>query len=669
MKCMFIIAFLVSFFIGTFAQSNIDWTSQVIYFVLLDRFHNGDTQNDWKPEPSDAEHPYHPLYTYRGGDIAGLIEKLPYLQELGVTTIWLSPLFDNNSQRFFDYWAYHGYWIKDFARVEERFTDIAIAEKSQSPKDNLTQTEKLYGDVATVKKLREELHKRGMYLILDMVVNHVDYNCPLVKAKPDWFHKEPDLQGAAWNNPLQVLNGKVHGLPDLAHENPEVEKYLIDIAKLWIREIQPDGFRLDAVKHVPVEFWSKYNESIRQDKLTGDSFFLLGEFYEGYAKDCVKMLNKGKFSSLFDFPLYYKMVDIIAKNETAEKFGDLFSFDSFYSNPNLLATFLENHDLERFFTTAQEDVSKFKSALALLFSVRGIPTLYYGTEIGMKGRCEKVNVKEHENGINTVVEIEIPPENRQDMNFSPDKLGQEIFAYTKKLINIRQNSLALTKGTQLHLSQNRTMYAFARLHEKEIAIVVYNKDTKPCQAKIPLAFLLTYMVDGELLDKTQNIPAIIENEHLISIIPPQTCAIFLTPAQKIIHIVTGEAYTVCEEYQKWKSSPELIPVTFRLKVYHAESTEEAAIIGESNLVGDWNPSYAKGPMEVEKVEPIAHGTKTFFDITYKLTLMLPQGYPITYKHILNYKSDKRKWELCMTNRYLQVPWTGEIEVLNIWDKE
>ncbi|MBC7186566.1 MAG: hypothetical protein H5U38_05990, partial [Calditrichaeota bacterium] len=246
----------------------------MIYFVLIDRFCDGDTSNNRGRVPAshrlwdgDSAH-LGWLKTYQGGDLQGVINKLDYLQELGVTAIWLSPVYDNSDSSFMGWWPYHGYQPVDFFSVEEHF-----------------------GTVDLLRELVSEAHRRGMKVILDIICNHVAPDHPWV-ANPDnwqrrgyrhWFHPHSGADASTsinnWQDQVQLETRELHGMPDFAQENPHVYDFLLDMSKYWIQQTDCDGFRLDAVKHAPKAFWRRYCADLH--RFAGPDFLLLGEVFEG----------------------------------------------------------------------------------------------------------------------------------------------------------------------------------------------------------------------------------------------------------------------------------------------------------------------------------------------------------------------------------------------------
>jgi hypothetical protein len=176
---------------------------KAIYFVMVDRFENGERSNDGDADPADPQ-------AFHGGDVQGLTARLDWIRALGVDTVWLSPISRMKTEKWHGYGAFHGYWTWSLGDVEPRLADDAA-----------------------IQALRAELDKRGMKLVLDLVLNHVGPDAPLLTEHPDWFHHKGGVTD--WNDPRQLVENDVHGLPDLATEKPEVAAYLLDGTRRWLR--------------------------------------------------------------------------------------------------------------------------------------------------------------------------------------------------------------------------------------------------------------------------------------------------------------------------------------------------------------------------------------------------------------------------------------------------
>lgn len=326
-----------------------------IYFVLVDRFHNGDPSNDGDADPSDPQ-------AFHGGDLRGVIQKLDHLQAMQVETLWLSPVFRMRTEKIGETWgAYHGYWPTGEPGVEPRF-----------------------GTDADLIELREELDRRGMKLLLDVVLNHVGYEVPLVTEKPGWFHDLGPIED--WDDPVQATRGQVHGLPDLDHENPEVVAWLDERVAGWIETFRPDGFRLDAVRHIPTGYWRYFTDRVKA--LAGEDFILLGELFEGDPAKLAATWEAGGFTHMFDFPLYYALTDVLCEGAHPGRLASMLAQDALYADPTKLVTFVDNHDLPRITSRCGE---RGPSALEIIGALRGTPAVYQGTEFGQDGAEEPAN--------------------------------------------------------------------------------------------------------------------------------------------------------------------------------------------------------------------------------------------------------------------------------------
>lgn len=404
-------------------SKNSFWKDQIIYFIFTDRFSNGDKKNDFnvKNEP----------WAYHGGDFQGIINKLDYIKDLGATTIWITPPMDNRDTAFKadfgggkmqDIWGYHGYWFKDFYAVDEHL-----------------------GDMAKMRELINKAHSKGIKVLLDIVMNHLDYDHPFAKNKNNpqdkyhkWFNHHGKINDQDWSNPWKVEHGELAELPDLDQTNPEVYDYLLKASKWWITEAKPDGFRIDTIKHVGHDFWKKYSRDIHS--FAGDDFLLLGEVYDGYPETNASYIKDG-LDSTFDFPFYYAIKDVFGQGKSARQLAKLFDKDDVYPDASMLSPFIDNHDVPRFLHDAGNNgVNKLKLAMAFIMTMRGIPTIYYGTEVALQGGAD--------------------PDNRRDMPWSTKNTN--LTDYLKKLTSTRKNYESLRRGKQLEMWQDDQIFSFLR---------------------------------------------------------------------------------------------------------------------------------------------------------------------------------------------------------------
>ncbi|MFT3709204.1 MAG: alpha-amylase family glycosyl hydrolase [Archangium sp.] len=364
---------------------------------MVDRFENGDTSNDAQSDLNDPQ-------AFHGGDIQGVINRLDWIQSLGFNTVWLSPIFKMRTEKWHGFGAFHGYWTWDLNSIEPRF-----------------------GTQDTLATLWLELEKRGMKLVLDLVLNHVGPDAPMLEKHPDWFHDRGGIED--WNDPKQLVMNDVHGLPDLAVEKPEVYAYLITASKKW----NAGGFRLDAVKHMPLEFWAKFNAQ-------SGATFRLGELLDGNPDAIAKTWRDGGFTSMFDFPLGFAIADVFCRGESPTKLAAVLTNDRRYPDPSQLVTLVDNHDLPRLMSVCGGDVEKVKQALTFLFAMRGIPSMIWGTEVGLDGEKE--------------------PDNRKSMKFDE---ASPLKARIARLMEQRAASPALRDGGVTVLSATKDEVIFARV--------------------------------------------------------------------------------------------------------------------------------------------------------------------------------------------------------------
>jgi glycosidase len=438
------------------------WQDESIYFIMVDRFNNGDTSNDFKVNTKD-------LKEYNGGDFKGITEKLDYIKGMGFTAIWLTPVFDNEDK------GYHGYWINDFYNTEEHF-----------------------GTMGEFKALVREAHKRDMKVILDFVVNHVGPNHPWAsdQQKKAWFHEKQPIVN--WGNQEEVENNWLYDLPDFDQENLETRKYLLDVANWWIEETEVDGYRLDTVKHVPKNFWTEFSKEV---KLVKDDFYLLGEVWHDDLR-VVASYEKTGIDGFVDFPQNQHLRTIFAKPN--QSLGWLFTSwernKAFYKRPELLGNFMDNHDMTRFtrdiLINKQDPIVRWKLALTYLYTAPGIPIIYYGSEIALDGAED--------------------PGNRRLMEFDKD---QSLITHISTLGALRKKYPALTRGDLEVLHEESGMAVYKRTYKDETLVIAINNTTEQQTVildknDLPLEMeLKAILADGSVKESNGKYSLIIDSEQ------------------------------------------------------------------------------------------------------------------------------------------------------------
>lgn len=522
----------------------------LVYFVMVDRFANGDPRNDGEVDARDPA-------AWHGGDLAGLIGRLDHLERLGVRTVWLSPVWKSRATKFHGHGAFHGYWVEDLGAIDPRF-----------------------GTVADLRKLSDELHRRGMRLVLDMVLNHVSFDAPLVKQRPEWFHKKGSIKD--WQDEVELTTRDVHGLPDLATEREDVYQHLLGASKRWIDSVKPDGFRLDAVKHMPVAFWRRYVRDIKAH--AGPSFLLLGEALDGDPEKVAKTLRDGGFDALFDFPSHFALVDVLCKGKPMPRLPALLQADRAYAHPERMVTLLDNHDLPRLASACGGDAARARQALGAMFALRGVPSLQYGTEVALAGDKE--------------------PHNRGDMRFAEHPLGDEI----ARLSALRRAHPVLQAGPTRTVALDARLWAFVRHDRDEAALVAINAGPRPARVEVPEALRRgTRIVDAEGRER----PPALE-------VPPRGIGfLFIRPA-------AGQALPAA-------GAAGARPTRLVVRGVPVAPGEAPYVVGQEPELGRWDPGAALGPLERVGADHV-------------LERKLPRGSVFAWKVVLRDRAGKVRWE-------------------------
>ncbi|MEA3446808.1 MAG: alpha-amylase family glycosyl hydrolase [Bacteroidota bacterium] len=457
-----------------------DKETSVLYFMMVDRFRNANTENDLKVK--DAE--VHERANYYGGDLAGIIEKIEdgYFEKLGINTIWLSPIAQNTWKAFVEFpepyrkfTGYHGYWPISLNRIDKRF-----------------------GTEQDLQKLVSLAHKKDMNVILDFVSNHVHQNSYLYQTHPNWATKSDLPDGSKnirmWDS-QRLTTWFDTFLPTLDHANPEVRKYVSDSALFWIENYKLDGFRHDATKHIPEIFWQDLTKKLKKQIVakTGKRLFQIGETF-GSRELIGSYVSSGKLDGQFDFNLYWDARSVfVIEEESFEKLDNSINETfAYYGNHHLMGNVTGNHDMPRFISYAggalafdensqeagwKRDIKvddpvgykKLSSLIAFTMTIPGVPVIYYGDEFGMPGAGD--------------------PDNRRPMRF--DKLSDnevKTKEITCKLVHLRKTELPLIFGDFNTLLVAKDVYAYSRNYFDQIVIVVFNKNSEEKEIEINLRF-------------------------------------------------------------------------------------------------------------------------------------------------------------------------------------
>lgn len=430
----------------------------VMYLIMTDRFADGDLKNDGPHADSPATgaaavQERAKVRGWHGGDYRGIEEHLDYLQRLGVTAVWVTPPYENRGAE-----SYHGYHATDMYRVDPH-----------------------WGSMADLQALAASLHKRGMKLVLDTVPNHVGPLHPWVQDEPapNWFHGTAAHHIAGETNfealtnphaPERDRTGTLDGwfvdsLPDMDTDDPAVARYLLQNAVWWIEETGADALRIDTFPYVGREFWHQYLAELKKlyphlmevgEVSTADPE-VNAAFAEGVTRAGV---DTGLYTP-FDYPAYHAAQDTFVRGASMKRLADLLGRDSLYPNPDRLVPFLDNHDQKRF-AEQVPDASLRRVAFAFLLTMRGMPQLYAGDEIAMKGGDDPDNRRDFPGGFPGDSQNAFTQAGR-----TPEQ--QEEFSWIAELLRLRREHVALECGGEQVLAANDDWLVTLRDTENEWA--------------------------------------------------------------------------------------------------------------------------------------------------------------------------------------------------------
>jgi pullulanase-type alpha-1,6-glucosidase len=503
--------------------------SEIFYFVMPDRFANGDPLNDTAGLTGDVfTHGFLPTDKgyYHGGDLAGLIEQLPYIDALGVTAIWMTPMFKNRPVQCANPQqptlascsaGYHGYWPVDFTQIDPHF-----------------------GTNDEMKQFIAAANARGMRVFFDIITNHtadvIDYegrnydyisraDAPYRDANGDPFNDRdfifadnfPPMNAAsfpktpifnspadatvkvpAWLNDITMyhnrgnarfdggesdLYGDFLGLDGLFTERPEVVRGMIDIHKFWISEFGIDGFRIDTAKHVNMEFWQQFIPELETYAAENGkpNFFMFGEVFEGNPAVLSRFTREGNFPAVLDFDFNYSVGDFATGDRGPDRLSGLFRGDDYYTtatnNAYNLPTFLGNHDVGRIGTRMQQPfpndptdsqrLARMLLGYGLMFTARGVPIIYYGDEQGFTGDGNDKDARQNmfPSQVDSYNDDNLIGTNATtaDDNFNQ---SHPLFIALQELATLRKTHPTLQTGAQIERiaeSGSSGVYAFSRI--------------------------------------------------------------------------------------------------------------------------------------------------------------------------------------------------------------
>jgi neopullulanase len=448
-------------------------SSDVIYLLMPDRFANGNPANDNIESQQDKLNRTSPNGRH-GGDIQGIQEHLDYIKELGATAIWSTPLMENNYKKV----TYHGYAISDYYKTDPR-----------------------YGSNEEYVAFVEKAHQKGLKIIMDMVSNHCGIDAWWMKDLPfeDWIHQWKtytnsnfkaktirDNHAAETDKKLMTDGWFDTTMPDLNQQNPFFLTYFIQNSIWWIEYSNLDGIRMDTYPYNDRNGMAKWAKAITDEY---PNFNIVGETWVSSTQDIAfwqkNSINALKYNSYLPSVMDFSLQSAISNcfNEHGNAWEDVgmnrlyntIADDYLYPNINNLLIFFENHDTQRFNNIVKGNLAKYKMAMSLLMTTRGIPQIYYGTEIGMTGNKDKGDGdirRDFPGGwagdsINAFIQS-----GRTEMQ-------AEYYNFTSKLMNWRKNKSVIHNGELLHYAPQNDIYVYFRYNEKErIVVIINNNETE-----------------------------------------------------------------------------------------------------------------------------------------------------------------------------------------------
>ncbi|MEO5618186.1 MAG: alpha-amylase family glycosyl hydrolase, partial [Candidatus Eisenbacteria bacterium] len=464
-----------------------DWRDLVVYQIFTDRFMNGDPANDaiegsFNPASGTAIH---------GGDFAGIEQRLDYIQHLGAEAIWISPVVVNANAE------YHGYAARDFFTIAPHL-----------------------GGLPALRSMINAAHARGIYVILDVVTNHMG---DLINSSQSPYpqFKYPGTYTLKWRNagkryagffddltkfhahgeiqdyaPPEEEFGELAGLDDLNTEDPTVVAKLVEAAEFLIDSTDCDGFRIDTVKHVPMPFWQQWTPVVRAHAVAAgkSDFFMYGEVFDGSdTKNGSYTGTMGggvfKLDATLYFPMYFTTNRVFREAENAgspavpgEISARYFYLDQYdVTARERLVNFLDNHDVARFMgygSWADKDESRLRAALGFQLTTRGVPVVYYGTEQSFDGGGDPYNREDMWDG-----EWDFGPSAGDNFN-----LASPLLRYTRSLVDARRRHGALRRGTLTELYSEWAgpgLYVYSRVTAGDTVVVAISNSNFPVTRAVP----------------------------------------------------------------------------------------------------------------------------------------------------------------------------------------
>lgn len=468
-----------------------DWSDDILYFVLIDRYADGDSTNNRKVERGNPG-------GFHGGDLKGLTLHLDELADLGITALWINPVQKQITQSFyasapanlgipeFRHSGFHGYWIDDFTAMEPQF-----------------------GTLDDLKHLVEEAHKRHIKVLLDVVYNHAGYGSSYESRRTS--DGQSWLRAGEGNCDVDPLTCRVGGLPDFKTELPEVRDYLLNANITLAKQAGVDGFRLDTFKHVETDFWLEHRRRTRAE--LGENFFLLAEYWGGTASSLDPFFARDEIDAGLDYSFKGSCEAYVNGRGRTIAYGSYLGSRHKVRKGYLLAHYLSSHDEPMALYNLNGNKEKFRICAAIQMTSTGLPVIYYGEEVARTGSVWPLNRTDMPWG---------------DRDIKPGKglaRDEAMREYYKSLLIIRRHHPALSHGDFTLLSGPQdAVLAYIR-HDAESddrVIVLANREDKELSAH----FMLPGIWDGkQLVDELGSMRVTISAARMELVMAPKSVRI------------------------------------------------------------------------------------------------------------------------------------------------
>lgn len=546
---------LTSTEVRRFLVTEREFREEIIYFIIVDRFHDATSDDEERRglwDRGSTPGLYDKTWTqwgkYWGGNLLGIVDKIPYLKSLGVTAVWLSPLFEQVDDMQFDRAPMHGYWTKDFKRINPRFLPPG---ESNSIKES-----------PTLRLLVDSLHGAGIKLILDVVCNHsspdingqkgVVYDdgvllCDFNNDTQSFYHHNGEI--ADWEDEYQLINCEMCGLATFNERNPAFRSYIKSAICDWL-DLGVDALRVDTLKHMPIWFWQEFSADIKSHQ---PGTFLFGEYGFGKPWDSrTTQYANHSGMSILDFGFADAIRFAFGGQEPGgfHLIENLLALDHVYHRANELVTFIDNHDMPRFLSIVPNRRS-LEQALVLLFSIRGIPCLFYGTEQYLVNNTDGGN----------------DPYNRPMMDsWDTDTACCQLVSI---LISTRRSNQALTFGSHQQIYITDSIYAFVRSYRDSRALCVLNK--------------------GPSSDVTLSLPSEFVAKELVCALDGSTY--YSSSSSLTLSLSAGAAHLFSLPGTRVDAP---VVATFQLNGLETRPGQRLVLTGDCDELGNWDLSLSYG---------------------------------------------------------------------------